>query len=312
MTIVAFPLDPVGGSPSYSGENVRQTLSALLGLPPSGRPLGCNSGVRPGSSATLVSATSTTWTVGIHSGILDLETPTTAGGYFYAIKVAETGSMTAANATNPRIDLISLQVNDPAEGDGSSTPGVTVVYTTGTAAPSPVAPATPARNYALATIAVPASGGGSPTVTQTYSAWNSNAVAYSSASTSTGQTAATSTTTTVNTWTGLVTKNMSYSAGTWTVQVAGHYTIGATTAFSPIASPAGIRSMDIVINGSQVGEAVSRGDSGFALPLSIVWGGNLAVGDTIAITVFQSQGASLTLTTSLKQNNVSIQRTGDA
>jgi hypothetical protein len=312
VSIVAFPLDPAAGSPSYSGENVRQALSALLGLPPSGRPLGANSGVRPGSSGTLVSATSTTWTVAIHSGILDLETPTGAGGYFYALNTAQTGSMTAANATNPRIDLISLQVNDPAEGDGSSTPGVTVVYTTGTAAPSPAVPATPARNYALAQINVPTSGGGSPTVTQVYSAWNAASLAYVNGSNSAGTSIANNTATTMPVPTVSSQRNMTFSAGVATITVAGRYLVTGTATFSAIASPAGIRSANILINGSQASEAAGRGDAGLNIPLTVSWQGNLSVGDTVSLSVFQTQGAALALASAAKDNLFAVTRLGDS
>jgi hypothetical protein len=113
-----------------------------------------------------VTATGTTWTIAPHAGVLDLETSATAGPYFYAVRVAETGAVTAANATNPRIDIVYVQVNDPAEGDGSSTPAVVSGYLAGTAAASPVAPSAPnSRCLILAQILVPKSGTGSPSVT---------------------------------------------------------------------------------------------------------------------------------------------------
>jgi hypothetical protein len=114
----------------------------------------------------------------------------------------------------------------------------------------------------------------------------------------------------VNTWTfgAGATRNISYSGGTWTVTVAGFYLISAELAFAPAGSPAGIRQIDILINGSQVAEFVTRGDSGFALPMPVRWGQPLAVGDTIQIQGFQSQGSGLALSASAKQNNVSIMR----
>jgi hypothetical protein len=165
VTIVAFPLDAVAGAPSYTGEMLRQTRSVLYGAAPTGRPLGALSGVRGGTPNATVTATTTTWTIKPHSGLLDLETAVSAGAYEYAVRTNETGAMTAANSTNDRIDLISLTLNDPAEGDGSSVPGVVATYTTGLAAASPTVPATPARSMALAQISVPKSGTGSPSVT---------------------------------------------------------------------------------------------------------------------------------------------------
>lgn len=164
MTNTAWLLNAVSGAPSYTGPMVRQAMSVLLGGATSSRPLGARSGVRIGTPSTTVSATSTTWTVQPHSGVLDLEASAIAGPYQYAIDTAATGSVTAADATYARVDIVYVTINDPAESDGSSTPGITVGYLAGTPAPSPSAPTTPARSMVLATLNVPASGGGAPTV----------------------------------------------------------------------------------------------------------------------------------------------------
>lgn len=165
MTIVVGPVDAVSGAPSYTGEMARQTFGGgVVGGKTSTRPLGARSGVWPGTPTTTVSISGTTITIANHGGVLDLETSATAGPYPYAVTVPETKTLTAANATLDRIDLISLLLSDPAEGDGSSTPSVASVYTVGTPASTPVAPSTPARSLALATILVPHSGSGSPSV----------------------------------------------------------------------------------------------------------------------------------------------------
>jgi len=104
------------------------------------------------------------WTVNPCAGILDLETAAEAGPYAFAINTAQTGAMTAAHATLARIDIVWLRLDDPTESDGSSVPAVVAGYTAGTAATTPAAPAAPARCMILATVPVPASGGGSPTV----------------------------------------------------------------------------------------------------------------------------------------------------
>jgi hypothetical protein len=85
--------------------------------------------------------------------------------YNYAFNANQTGSVTAA-AGSARIDRLDVQVFDPAEGDLPNTtpPNVSIIYTAGTPG-SGVAAAAPARSHALAYINVPASGGGSPTVT---------------------------------------------------------------------------------------------------------------------------------------------------
>jgi len=143
---------------------LRQTLGALWSKS-SARPLGARSGVHPATPTTVVSATSTVWTVTPHCGVLDLEATAVAGPYNYSIDANVTGAVNAADAANPRLDLISVLLSDPDEGDGSATPSVAFTYTAGTPAVTPAVPATPARSLALAKIAVPVSGGGSPTVT---------------------------------------------------------------------------------------------------------------------------------------------------
>lgn len=167
MTIIAYPLDAVSGAPNYTGQMARQALSALFGPAPAGRPIGATSGVRPGTPATTVSISGSTWQVGVHSGVLDMETSATAGPVGYAVTAAETGSITAASASNPRIDVLSIQQNDPAVGDTGS-PAVTVQYTAGVAAASPAVPTpsiNPTRNMVIARINVPASGAGSASIT---------------------------------------------------------------------------------------------------------------------------------------------------
>jgi hypothetical protein len=164
MTARVWPADAVGGAPLYSGRALRQLLGSLITGGTAARPLGGRTGVTPGTPSNTVTATTSTWSVKTHSGCMDVEASVIAGTYIYAFDTAVSGSMNAADATNPRIDLISVQLSDPAESDGSSTPGVSVVYTAGTAAASPAVPAAPARSLVLARLTVPAAGGGSPAV----------------------------------------------------------------------------------------------------------------------------------------------------
>lgn len=163
MTARLWPADAVSGDPSYTGRALRQVMSLDVPMANPARPLGGFSGVRFGvNTSTLITATSTTWTVNPHAGVLDLEASAIAGVYRYAFDAAVTGSVPAAGAS-ARIDLISVQLSDPAESDGTSAPGVSIVYTQGSSSTNP--PATPARSLALAQVNVPATGGGSPTVT---------------------------------------------------------------------------------------------------------------------------------------------------
>lgn len=159
--------DAVTGAPSYVGRALRQLLSPSLAGATAARPLGAISGVRPGTLASIVAATSSTWTVTPFAGMIDLEAAAIAGGYPFAFDANVTGSVTAANATNPRVDILYVRVSDPAEGDGSASPLIEVLYLAGTAASVPVAPTVPARSFVIANLNVPVSGGGSPTVS-----WN--------------------------------------------------------------------------------------------------------------------------------------------
>jgi hypothetical protein len=172
MAANLFPVDAVSGAPSYTGRAARQTLGGLWTKATS-RLLGARSGLHPATiGATIVTATSTTWTVLPHTGVLDLEANAIAGPYDYSFDANQTGAVTAADVSNPRVDSLFIQVSDPAEGDGTSTPGVAVVYLAGIAGAAggargaaggpPNFPNT--RCMELAQITVPKSGGGSPSV----------------------------------------------------------------------------------------------------------------------------------------------------
>lgn len=163
MTGTVWPVNAVAGAPSYSGKMIRQAMSSLVGGASATRPLGGQSGVRPGTPQTIVTATSTVWTVTPFSGVIDAEASAVAGPYQFAFDANVTGSVTAADATYSRWDTLAVQVSDPVE-DGSGTPSIAIVYTAGTAAASPAEPTLPARSFLLARIVVPKSGTGSPSV----------------------------------------------------------------------------------------------------------------------------------------------------
>jgi hypothetical protein len=76
------------------------------------------------------------------------------GPYTAYVNSAKTVTLAAADATNPRIDLIVAQVNDTVIGDGTTQAILTPV--TGTASGSPSAPAVPTGAVVLAQIAVAA------------------------------------------------------------------------------------------------------------------------------------------------------------
>ena len=169
MTIIVWPVDAIAGVPSNTGRMLREAQSVYMAGASATDPFGVRSGVRPGTSPTTVTATSTTWTVGAHAGVVDLQPAVEASGYCYAVNATgglPTGPVTAANATYPRHDVVYAHLDDPAESDGSSVPAVTFTYLAGTVltAGTLEVSAVPARSVAYATISVPISGGGAPTV----------------------------------------------------------------------------------------------------------------------------------------------------
>lgn len=161
-----WPANAVAGAPSYNGRMLRQTGSVGLAGATTARPLGARSGVRPGTPASTASATSTTWTLQPFAGVADVMTASESGPYSFAFDASATGAVTAAHATLPRKDILYVSITDPAESVGA-TPTVVRKYLAGTANASPVAPAIPGteRGFVVAELSVPASGGGSPTVT---------------------------------------------------------------------------------------------------------------------------------------------------
>lgn len=132
-----------------NGKGIRGAMAMLHGGG-SGRRLGGRSGFRPDVGAPLA-ANSTTWTLQPVSIAIDPAFTTTQGMYFWSTDQVLTGSMTAAHATLSRKDILYLQVDDPAIGDGTGAPSATVKYLAGTAASSPSAPALPARSFLIAT-----------------------------------------------------------------------------------------------------------------------------------------------------------------
>lgn len=130
-----------------------------------GTALGGRAGVVPGGGGLGVSISGTTITVG--SGAAWVY-QSGQGMYRVSLPSGGTLTLTAAHATLPRTDLVYLRVWD-TNVDASGLTQADVVYLAGTASSTPVAP-TPAGTQIylpLATISVPASGGGSPTVSQT-------------------------------------------------------------------------------------------------------------------------------------------------
>ncbi|MET8404523.1 hypothetical protein [Streptomyces sp900116325] len=161
MTITAFPINASAGSPSYASQSFRQALTALLS--PGSGGLQVQSGVRPGGGLA-VSVAGSTITITAGAGVVQGGSSAVQGPYLFYNDASVTRTLTAANATNPRVDLVYARIRD-TDADASGARDGDVLYLAGTAAASPVAPTPADPSYiVLATISVPKSGSGSPSV----------------------------------------------------------------------------------------------------------------------------------------------------
>jgi hypothetical protein len=161
-----MPGDPLwvnasAGVPAYAANELRQAMAAVLLY--DGRPLGARQGIRPGGTGLNVQLAGATITVKAGVGIVDPGLSSPQGPYWVALPADETHTLAAADPTNPRKDLVVARVYDHDE-DGSGLRTARSEYTAGVPAPSPGLPAQPAGSIRLASIDVPASGGGSPVV----------------------------------------------------------------------------------------------------------------------------------------------------
>ncbi|MDQ5862184.1 MAG: hypothetical protein M3536_07975 [Actinomycetota bacterium] len=159
MTITFLAPDGV----ETTAQQFRQAQAATHGGG-SGRRLGGRSGFRVDTPSSILTATSTTWTLTPCAAMIDPGATTHQGVYGWSSDANATGSVTAADATYARKDIVYIQVNDSSAGDGSGALTAPVLYLAGTPASTPAAPALPARSFLVGTISVPVSGGGSPTV----------------------------------------------------------------------------------------------------------------------------------------------------
>lgn len=155
-----------------SAQRYRQAQAAFYGGG-SGRRLGGRSGFRVDTPSNVLTATSTTWTLGPCAAAIDPGASTHQGVYGWASDANVTGSVTAADATYARKDIIYIQVNDSSAGDGSGALSAPVLYLAGTPSADPQTPSLPPRSFLVGILNVPVSGGGSPTATL----WNARFVA---------------------------------------------------------------------------------------------------------------------------------------
>ena len=159
MTITYLAPDGV----AITAQQFRQAQAATHGGG-SGRQLGGRSGFRVDTPSNVLTATSTTWTLTPCAAMIDPGASTHQGVYGWSTDANVTGSVTAADGTNPRKDIVYIQVNDSSAGDGSGALTANVLYLAGTPGVTPSAPTLPVRSFLVGTITVPQAGGGSPTV----------------------------------------------------------------------------------------------------------------------------------------------------
>lgn len=130
---------------SHTAENDRLTTSQITWA---------QTGVRRTNDLAVSQSSPPAMTVSIAVGwaIILGDYTTNMGAYSVFNDAALSATITAADATNPRIDRVCLTVADSAYTGSTNT--VTVNVVAGTPAGSPVAPATPTNSISLATVAV--------------------------------------------------------------------------------------------------------------------------------------------------------------
>ena len=130
---------------SHSAENDRLTASQITWA---------QTGVRRTNDLAVSQSSPPAMSVSIAAGwaVIVGNYTSNMGAYSVYNDAAVAGTITTADATNPRIDRICLTVSDSAYTGSTNTVAVNVVA--GTPAGSPVAPATPTNSISLATVLV--------------------------------------------------------------------------------------------------------------------------------------------------------------
>jgi hypothetical protein len=147
--------------PSYAAVDFRR-LATMDTHPASADRLGGRTGVRPHSTAA-VTLSGTSWTVNPTLATLYPRETSTSGTYRVYIEKTE-GTLTAADGSNPRIDALDVYIQDDDEDASGQRRVPPVLYTAGTPASSPTAPALAPGRLRLATFLVPAGGSPAPSI----------------------------------------------------------------------------------------------------------------------------------------------------
>lgn len=128
-----------------------------------------------------------------------------------------------------------------------------------------------------------------------------------------GQSIPDSTWTTITGWTGVEVANSgTYTLGVRAISVDGIWVIVGGIGYGPMGSPAGQRAIRLYVNSTIVHEFASRPDTTFNTILPFMHSERLAVGDTVHIETYQSQGSSQPLATGPGLNHWSMTYTGPA
>jgi len=154
--VMAFTLD--GGCAVYEtaglfdAQTLRRGMAGLLGRGDGTGAFTARGGILPtGIENTHVTVSGMTWsTVDIVAAVQHA-----TGGVYIVPHPAESGAITGADPSQPRVDALDLQVQDHAV-DASGFARGRLVYTAGTPAAVPVAPGAVANAERLATFSVPA------------------------------------------------------------------------------------------------------------------------------------------------------------
>lgn len=140
----------------YNAREYRRLLERLMGYDVVSTPGTGAGGIFRSPDLAVTQAGSPNMTVLVASGAayVDGSQSSTQGGYFVYNDASTTVTVPAANVTNPRIDIVGVQVTD-SEYSGV-TNDAALVLVTGTPAASPVEPTLPANFLTLARVDVAA------------------------------------------------------------------------------------------------------------------------------------------------------------
>lgn len=165
-----MPSDPwaIGadaGAPEYNPQELRRLSAVLMSQAGTGTRFGARAGLHP-SSGNAVTLSGTTLTVQNLKGIVFPAITSTSGPYTIQLP-SRTHTLTAAHATLPRKDTVTLRIWDDDE-DASGLRQCDTEYNVGTAAASPAEPTLPPNSVRIATIDVPINNTAGSTVTNNY------------------------------------------------------------------------------------------------------------------------------------------------